>query len=197
VSEYGNIVRNNTFFMSLEIKEIKQVFKGRFLSIFDTHFLDKNGGERHWEWIQKKEIVMVLPITKEGKLVLIKNFRVPIQKYVIEIPAGMIDQYNESAEESVRRELLEETGYVVEKLVSFPVSPYAPGTSNNLFTPFIGLGAIRVNDQAGDVTEDIVVMEVSPREMMDLYLHPQADVLFNIRIFALYYLGLQQGIIPN
>ena len=128
---------------------------------------------------------------------MIKNFRVPIQKYVIEIPTGVMDKKDVSPEVTARRELMEETGYTVDTLIPFPSSPHTPGSSNNLFTPFIGLGATKVSDQAGDVTEDIEIMEVTVEEMMELYLRPQTDTLFNIRTLALYFLAVQQGVVPD
>ena len=53
----------------------------------------------------------VLPITKDGKLVLTKHYRYPVHKISIEIPAGKKDTKMETGLECVQREIEEETGY--------------------------------------------------------------------------------------
>jgi ADP-ribose pyrophosphatase len=176
--------------MPLTIKNTEQVFQGKFIKIFATYFLDKIGKEHCWEWIKKGDIAAVLPITTQGKIVLIKNFRVPVGKYVIELPAGLLDQ-GESPEEAARRELFEETGYVAQQVAALPVTPHAPGTADTLLSCFVATGCVRKENRSGDASEDITVFEVTPAEMLELYLNPEPDTLFNVRIFAAYYLAQQ------
>ncbi|KAL9643450.1 hypothetical protein ABK040_010065 [Willaertia magna] len=68
--------------------------------------------------------------TKENYLILIEQFRPPCNKYVIEFPAGLIDE-NETPEEAAIRELKEETGFEVNKIISSS-APLAlePGLTN-------------------------------------------------------------------
>lgn len=183
-------------FMTLTIKSKQEIFKGKFLKVWSTIFLDKEGKERIWEWVEKKDAAIVLPITKDNKIVLIKNFRVPLEKYVIEAPAGLLDNQNENNEEAVRRELLEETGYTAEKFIALPPSPYAAGTSNNLSYFFIATGATKIADIQGDITEDISVLEIPANELVNYYLNNPKQ-LFNTRILALYQIALAKGLIEK
>jgi ADP-ribose pyrophosphatase len=70
---------------------------------------------RHWTVVHRKAAVVVAPLTVDGKLVLIRQERVPIRATIWEVPAGQIDQVREAATASARavalRELREETGY--------------------------------------------------------------------------------------
>ena len=58
---------------------------------------------------------VVVPVTKEEKIVMVKQFRYPFQEWVLELPAGKLD-YNEDPLKCAERELTEETGYRAEKI---------------------------------------------------------------------------------
>ena len=70
---------------------------------------------RRWSVIHRKPAVVIAPLTREGKFVLIREERIPIRAAIWSMPAGQIDQSLEPDEAAVRevarRELLEETGY--------------------------------------------------------------------------------------
>ncbi|NUN11642.1 NUDIX hydrolase [Candidatus Micrarchaeota archaeon] len=74
-------------------------------------------GLREEDWFltnSNYNAVIIFPITQEGKIVFIKQFRLGAGKTVLELPAGFIDE-NESPEKAAVRECSEETGYEVEK----------------------------------------------------------------------------------
>lgn len=107
--------------------KINPLVETKYLSMYEAEYENKEKNEKTWiiaSRKNKKEIeniffnnkadsidaVVIIPIHKEeDKLVLIKQFRVPINNYIIELPAGLVDG-NESYEEATRRELKEETG---------------------------------------------------------------------------------------
>ncbi len=183
--------------MPLQIVSKEKIFKGKFTSLWSTKFLDKSNKEGVWEWMEKPDAVIIIPITKDGKLVLIKNYRVPIERYCIEFPAGLLDQKGENREDAARRELLEETGYIAEKFI--PLRPVAnvPASLNNFLYPYVALGAQRVNNNSGDVNEDIEVIEIPCYELFDFYEKCPENVDFSIRIISLYELAKQKGFIPS
>ncbi len=68
-------------------------------------------GERHKRYVvRNKGAVAILPIMPDGRIILIKQFRSPAQKYIWEIPAGT-RELNEDPLHTANRELIEETGY--------------------------------------------------------------------------------------
>lgn len=102
----------------------------RWTTLVLTTYKDPLGKERTWEHAERSTrpkdspvdgvgIVAILQKASGPELVLQKQFRPPINKVVIEVPAGLVDE-GESAEESAVRELREETGYVG---VAVEVSP--------------------------------------------------------------------------
>lgn len=182
--------------MSFKILSEEQIFKGKFIKVFATAFLDKAGVEQHWEWAQKKDIVVIFGITKENKVVLIKNYRVPSEKYIIDNPGGLIDETDATPEDAARRELREETGYVAEKYFALPKSPQAPGMSDQFFYPFIATGLTKVSDEHGDATEDIEVVEVPTDELVAYYLQTlEKDIAFNVRVLGLYSVAQSMGLV--
>lgn len=102
----------------------------RWTTLVLTTYKDPLGKERSWEHAERSTrpkdssvdgvgIVAILHKASGPELVLQKQFRPPINRVVIEVPAGLVDE-GESAEESAVRELREETGYVG---VAVEVSP--------------------------------------------------------------------------
>ncbi len=96
-----------------EITQIKNLFKGEWLSLEKIEYLDKTGKKKDWESCTRTKstgAVVIVAITKpSNKFVLIRQFRPPTSSYVIEFPAGLVDE-GESSADSALRELKEECG---------------------------------------------------------------------------------------
>jgi len=112
-----------------EEKTIKteEIYNGKVvrLQVDDVELPDGKQSKR--EIIKHPGAVAVIPITKEGKIILVEQFRKPLEKSIIEIPAGKLEP-GEKPETTAIRELEEETGYTTqpENLVfvdSFYTSP--------------------------------------------------------------------------
>ena len=81
----------------------------------DRYRFEQTGEERDFVVIDSASWVNIVPVTTEGNVVLVRQFRHGIQDVVLEIPGGMIDG-DESPADAAARELREETGYVAEKI---------------------------------------------------------------------------------
>ena len=180
--------------MPFTIGDKNLLFKGKHLDLWRTEFLDNRGRKAQWEWIGKKNGVVIFAVTPDERVVLIKNFRVPFQQYIIECPAGLLDKENESIEEAARRELLEETGYAVDKLTPLPVVPQSAALTTGLAHFFIGTGAKKISEIQSEDTEDIEVLELPLAELANYYLNNQ-EFLFNLGILALYHVALELGLV--
>ena len=95
--------------------EAETVYEGTFLTLKRDKILLPNGNTSTREWIKHPGAICCIPILPDGKIALIKQYRYPVKKEMIEIPAGKLDQ-NEIPEQCALRELEEEIGYKANKL---------------------------------------------------------------------------------
>jgi ADP-ribose pyrophosphatase len=184
--------------VSLTIKDKKLLFQGQFTKLWGTNFLDKAGKKQVWEWVEKKDPVLIFPITNDDKIVLIKNFRVPLGKYMIEIPAGLLDKAGESVENAARRELLEETGYEAGELHTLKKYGAWGGITSMCAHVFIATGCKKTQNIniAGDDTEDITVIEIEADKLLDFYFAlPEDEALFNMNILGIYEIAKAKGLV--
>ncbi|MGG2027642.1 NUDIX hydrolase [Gottfriedia sp. S16(2024)] len=101
--------------------------------------------------------VNAVVITKENKIVLVEQYRYAGEDFFLEVPAGKKES-NETHEEGLIREVMEETGYTSLRkpffLGEFMVNP---ATQNNKVKTFLILEAFKANEQDLDETEDIKI----------------------------------------
>lgn len=110
-----------------KVNHINVLADTKYLKFYDAEYTNKNGDSRNWSIASRKNletinnkffnkiqdnidaVIIVATHVDENKLVIIKQFRVPLNDYVYELPAGLIDS-GEDFETTVKRELKEETG---------------------------------------------------------------------------------------
>lgn len=105
--------------------ESKIVFDGQLLKVYCDKVELPNGKEASREFIKHPGAVAVVPITEDGKIVLVRQYRHPIGKTMLEVPAGKLDK-GEQPDECALRELEEETGYIannIKKMASIYTTP--------------------------------------------------------------------------
>ena len=102
--------------------EVREVFRGRY-----AHVVVESWPGREYEYVRRvgparAGAVAIVPITREGVVLLVRQFREPIRRRLLEIPAGLRDVEGEPPEACAERELLEETGHradAIERLGEF------------------------------------------------------------------------------
>lgn len=112
-------------FMNYKITKSEKIFKGKVfdIQVDEIEYNSGNGGVR--EIVIHPGGAVAVPVTNDGKIILVKQFRYPFQKNVLELPAGKLDE-GEDPEKCAVRELEEETGYkpeTVKKLGAIYTSP--------------------------------------------------------------------------
>ena len=93
----------------------KQVYSGSFLDVRKDEVELPNGKTSTREWIKHPGAACIIPVLPDGKIALIKQYRYPVKRELIELPAGKLDP-GEEPEECAKRELEEEIGYSAGKL---------------------------------------------------------------------------------
>jgi ADP-ribose pyrophosphatase len=85
----------------------RPVFRGRWIRVDEEEW----PGIGTWEVVRTLDAACVLPITPDGDVLLVRQFRPPVRHLVTEIPAGLLDREGEDAQTCAARELFEETGF--------------------------------------------------------------------------------------
>lgn len=94
-------------------RELK--YQGAILKVYqDT--VQVNGHEARWDYIHHNGAAAVVAVTKERKLLMVRQYRNALDRYTLEIPAGALDYPEEPKIECAYRELEEETGFKTEHL---------------------------------------------------------------------------------
>ncbi len=94
----------------------RNVFDGKVLHVFVDDINLPNGKMGYREYIKHGGAVAVLPLTDEGEVICVKQYRYAIGRVTTEIPAGKLDSVEEVHEEAALRELREETGALCDQL---------------------------------------------------------------------------------
>jgi len=134
--------------------------------------------------------VSVFALTKDNKVVLIKQYRHGLGVVSIETPGGVVDK-GETPEEAIKREIKEETGYVFESYQNLGKICANPATSNNYMHMFLATGGEKVAEQSLDETEDVEVVLYSIEEVKQLVKSNQIvqSLHVNCILYALNKLG--------
>lgn len=112
--------------------------------------------------------VGALPVTEEGKIVLVKQYRHALGETCIEIPGGCVDDTDTNLEEAIARELREETGYSFSSFDYLGKISPNPSTNSNLLHMFLARGGLKTGSQQLDENEEIEVLEVTVEELKNL-----------------------------
>lgn len=116
--------------------ETKPVFKGKIWDVVSKsfHFQDEVLTR---EYIQHPGAVAVLAINEKDEVLLIKQYRAPVNEYLYEMPAGLRDEADESDLESAQRELAEEADYKADTWTHLHSFYTTPGSSSEVIEIFL------------------------------------------------------------
>jgi ADP-ribose diphosphatase len=163
-------------------------WKGRFMSAVEIHYRDARGVVRTWEAVERVNvggIVVMVAITPANTVLIEKQFRPPLGRDVIELPAGLVDP-GESMEEAARRELIEETGWSARELRFLAEGPMSTGASTEILRTYLCTGLEQVGKSGGDDNEIIEVIEVPMTGVSEYLGRAQAaGMLVDLKVFGL------------
>ena len=113
--------------------------------------------EQGYFYFSSCDWVNIVPITPDRRVILIRQFRVGVNDFVVETPGGMVDPSDASPLEAARRELREETGYGSDDIVPIGRAHPNPATQDNAVWFFAARDVRRLGGQNLDPGEDIEI----------------------------------------
>ena len=148
--------------------------------------------EGHWEYVERVNatgVVIIIPVTDDGKLVLVEQYRIPMHCNCIELPAGLAgDKTKETDEEAVRRELAEETGYEAGQIVNLGFGVSSPGLTSENAAMFLATGLMKLDNPPKDSAEQITLHEI-PVDLVPQWLEEKrkANLAIDWKVYAALY----------
>lgn len=110
----------------------QQIFDGRVLHLYHDQVRLPDGQTADRELIRHVGAVCIIPVTHDGRVVMERQYRYPVDEVIFEIPAGKLNCREEDPEAAARRELEEETGYTAGELIClgkyYPACAYCDET---------------------------------------------------------------------
>jgi len=165
---------------------MKTVFTGTHLLVLERD---------DWQYAERKKgkaAAVIVALTGDDRVVLIEQFRKPVNARVIDFPAGLVgdESGEESPEETARRELEEETGFVCEAIEALGSGPSSPGITSEIIHLFRATGLRRTGEGGGVGGEDIEVHQVPLADVEHWLQRKRGEgVLVDMKVWAgLYFL---------
>lgn len=122
--------------------------------------------------VEMPESVCAMAITENNEVILIKQYRHPIEESILELPGGFVDK-DEAPETSIARELQEETGYRFTDFHFLGRTAGNPGVLNNFTTLYLATGGHKVAEQKLDYNEEIEIKLFSLEEVREMLVNSE------------------------
>ena len=151
------------------IKRINRELKysGTMIEIYSDTISVPNGNVVHWDFVKHNGAAAVVPITDDGKVVMVRQFRNALDRETLEIPAGGLDSLDEPTLDAAARELEEETGYKSNDLVFLITVATTVAFCNEKIDIYLARNLIQ-SKQNLDEDEYVEVEEYTVDELADM-----------------------------
>ena len=166
----------------MKIKSVNKLTDYKYLNMFESLYEDSEGRDRIWRFVSRNDsprcvsglreipdAVVIVPFHPEkNRLVIIREFRVPLGNYQYGLPAGLVDK-GETIVDSVSRELREETGLAVTRWIRTSPPIYSSSGMTDESIVLVYVECAREPSRIGNTaSEDIETLLVSPAEALRL-----------------------------
>ena len=156
---------------ALEEKSVSStpIFDGKVLHVRLDEITLPNGVSATREYCNHNGAVCVLPLTDEGEVICVRQYRYPFHEDLLEIPAGKLDSPEEDPNDAVRRELREETGAVAKKMIYLGKYYPSPAILDECIYMYLATG-LEFGETEFDEDEFIESVRVPLSKLVDLTL---------------------------
>ena len=148
----------------------QEIFDGVILHVFKDTVKLPNGNSATREVIRHVGAVGVIPVTDDGKVIVERQFRYPLNRAITEIPAGKLDSFTEDRLSAAKRELEEETGYTAKEWINmgdyYPTPAYCDERITLYLAKGLALGQ-RHLDEDEFLNFEAVPLETLVEQVMD------------------------------
>ncbi len=148
--------------MSEHVERIdrKLVRKGAIIDIYEDTVKLPNGDTEKWDFVaHRMGAACIVPVTEEGKILLVRQYRPALDRYTWELPAGCRDEVDERTDITAKREMEEETGYTSDKIEKLLSLKSTVAFCNELIDVYLAIDARRIGEQHLDPAEEISLKE--------------------------------------
>lgn len=146
------------------------LYDGNILHVYRDDITLPDGKPAYREYNRHIGAVCVIPITDEGEVICVRQYRYPVADVLLEIPAGKLDYKGEDPDEAVRRELREETGAVCEKLTYLGKYLGSPAILDECIHMYMAEG-LTFGDTDPDEDEFIETVRIPLSELVDMIMN--------------------------
>ena len=174
--------------MKNKVQNIETLAETKFLSLYNANYINKGGNKKSWTIATRKskedleqqffdgkedkvDAVVILAFHKEEKkLVAIRQFRIPLNNYFYELPAGLIDN-NDDIISTVKRELKEETGLDLEEVIEDKIGQklyLSPGMTDESVSLVYCTCSGKISDENLEEDEDIETILLSKEDAIKI-----------------------------
>lgn len=169
---------------------LEEVWKGKFLT------MNKRG---RWEYVSRARNIRaaVIVAIDDGHVILVDQYRVPLGRVCLELPAGLVgdETEGEAVEIAAGRELKEETGFRAERIESLGEFYSSPGMVSESFTLVRATGLTKVGDGGGVEGEGITVHRVPLAEVADYVAARRGEgMAIDVKMLLLLASGMLAGV---
>ena len=144
----------------------EEIFNGTILHVQRDTVRLPNGNDAIREVIRHIGAVCVIPVLDNGNVIMERQYRYPLDRVILEIPAGKLDAANENRLSAIQRELREETGYTAEEWTVIGDFHPAPAYSDEFITMYMAR-KLRKGDRHLDADEFLDVYTVPLKDLVE------------------------------
>nr|WP_251547101.1 NUDIX hydrolase [Limosilactobacillus caecicola] len=163
------------------------LYNGHILELEKQRVVTSNGHETSREIVRHAAAVALLMITDDQQMILVEQWRTPVNKMTLEIPAGKVDaRDHDDLEHAARREMNEETRLAADHLSRVNASFTSPGFTDEQITLYLATGLSPVTTKLPqDLDEDLHLVKVTLSEALQMVRQGKIDDMKTV--MAIYY----------